>query len=682
MDSWRTIGGVDWLCPGEIAERPASAQVGVAVAHGYAHETPSELGIGAAAAMALARELARPRETSDHRVVQAQVATEVGLQHTALMLTGDHEAVRLAAVALDAMLLEPQTLEVTDRPDTLSYAWSGWTNELTAWIGMGPGVLATEIEDPWRGRPQRLHEFVRTLHPGQGRQAVAWTTDPDLVGAVFTQGPGPRSAPEPVVTWCDPAPTASGHACISATFDNNLLSVRLPTSYADDLAMRLVGRTLHRNLVPFAQVVADLQFVWEPIGSDMLFAVRATPYERTFDPAAVHQAMIQALEASVSYADPVLEEELARAISPDSLDHDLRPAGRALDALRSGTRVTSGELLAGLSGLHPGDIRDGLERVHRGLLLGMPQGVIRTPNRRLIRPAVLPPLPKPYLHRRAVVPFRSSTGFNRQYVRATTASVEQTVKPVWTLGNRAGQRPTSAVDLRHLVARVDLGDTWTTLIDRRDRRVTLAWPTYRRPAPLRSLVDAATPPAIRMTVAADPARVLELRRRIRRWHVGLVAQLLVCVAIIVLLGWHPATGKPYQKPLVRTVAMGQTATLGNGSTVQVSAAEWRSQASRTDHYLVADVHQCGGGATVDRKAPGNERNWVLLEHFSLTGVTQPSERVVPLSAGDEPLAAFELSQGQCSAGKIGFILHAAELPPQPRIQYRNDAGDDVTWTFR
>ena len=97
MTVWRTVGGVDWLTldPAEVEDADTGyARLGLVLAHGYAHESPADLGIGAVAAAVLEQVLGRPVETEDHRVVEPSVSARVGVQETVVAVSGEVAVVR------------------------------------------------------------------------------------------------------------------------------------------------------------------------------------------------------------------------------------------------------------------------------------------------------------------------------------------------------------------------------------------------------------------------------------------------------------------------------------------------------------------------------------------------------------------------------------------------------------
>lgn len=288
MDGWQRINGVDWLCVEPVSGGDGSVEAGLIIGHGYAREAPVDLGLGAAAMTALVRELNRPRETGDLRVVELSAAAQVNLQDTVLRLVGSPDAVRLGLVALDALLSDPSWVDVDELPNPPTYVWSGWTSELTAWFGMGPAVFATEYERPWSGDPQRLRQLLGDLHPGRGAHVVGWTSDQSLLGLVFRGADPALTTPESAAAnhplrWRDPSPVADGPRSVVGTFHNNLLTVRLREDPVSSLALRLLARTVRRNLVEFTQLVRGLDLIVEQVGGESLFALRAVPNEQGYD---------------------------------------------------------------------------------------------------------------------------------------------------------------------------------------------------------------------------------------------------------------------------------------------------------------------------------------------------------------------------------------------------------------
>jgi hypothetical protein len=681
VDSWRTLNGVGWLCPDDAAERPAKAELGVVLTHGYAQETPAELGIGAAAAAALARELGRPRETADHRIVELQVATEVNVQDTVILLRGDTEALRGAAAALDGMLQDPAALEVPRLPSPRRYAWTGWGNELSAWLGMGSVALAAETDGLWSGTQEEFQRFMHRLHPGQGRRAIAWTTDRELVAAAFADPPASSIVDDPPLSWREPAPIVSGPGSIAATFQNNLLSGRLPASRTNEVALRLVARTAHRNLVQFTGLIAGLQVTVEQIGVDTLFAIRAVPHEHSTDWLAVRTALLEALDAAATFPDAVLAEEIDGAQQPESIGVDLKPAGRAINALRSGTRPTTAELVDEFDEMTVDALRNGTQLIQAASLLGVPPGDPEPGGRPLWQPSSLATVARPYLSRRSLVRLPVVPGTAQQHLRATSATLQQTLKRKKTRTAPALAARITAVDLTAVVARIDSGDTWTTVVDRENRRVTLAWPAYRRVAPLRAIVDAATPRESRIAVATDPALTANLRARLHKWRNETVIQLIAYPVLVFILVMFLATAKHYQRPVVTAVPVGNLVTLANGSTLQVSGAHWQAVTDQPRQRLTVDVSYCGGGVTVDRNTGDDARNYVAPERFEVFGIAPASRAYLPLTTGEVPLRATQLAKGQCTAGKIGFEVDAATPPPGAQIGYHNGSGDRIRWSL-
>ena len=64
----------------------------------------------------------------------------------------------------------------------------------------------------------------------------------------------------------------------------------------------------------------------------------------------------------------------------------------------------------------------------------------------------------------------------------------------------------------------------------------------------------------------------------------------------------------------------------------------------------------------------------------MSGIAPANRPVVVLTAGEAPLRATQLAQGQCAEGKIGFEVDSPTPVSDAKITYRNGSGDDLQWT--
>jgi hypothetical protein len=298
---------------------------------------------------------------------------------------------------------------------------------------MGPAPLAAETDAPWSGDPAELFRLVHRLHPSQGSRTVLWTSDPELVGAAFTDPPAVSVVDDRPLTWREPSPAAGRAGSVTATYNNNLLTARVPSTRAHEIAVRLVARTVNRSLVEFTQLVAGLQLTVEQIGSDTLFRLRAVPQDRPTDWFAVQNALVQALDASAVFPDAILAEELDKARTPESVGLDLALTGRAINAMRSGTRPTPAELWDEFDAMTLADLRDGTQLVNASSLIGVPPGMA-VPTER--------PLRQPHLTRRSLVRLPVASGTARQVLRANSTTLQKTVKPQRKTSHALAEWPT------------------------------------------------------------------------------------------------------------------------------------------------------------------------------------------------------------------------------------------------
>ena len=465
MDGWQRTDGVDWLCVEPISGGDGSVEAGLVFGHGWAHEPPADQGIGVAAMGVLVRELTRPRETVDHRVVELNAAARVNLQDTVLRMTGSPEAVRLGLAALADLVGDPSGLDVTELPNPPTCSWSGWTTELTAWFGMGTAAFAAEYAQPWDGDPDRLRQLLRGLHPRHDRSIVGWTTDAELLGLTFGEPPAltglltmgsPSDAP--ALRWRDPSPVADGSRSVVGTFHNNLLVVRVPAQPIDALALRLLSRTISRNLGDFHSLIRGLDLIGERVNRDLLFAARAVPFEQGYDPAQTSRALDEAMAAYAGLSDATLLDDLAAARDLDALNLDLAPGSRAVDAHCSGRRLTRDELVGTFDGATVAELRHAIGRVRRGALFGV-QGTHHVAEGRPIwQPPPVPAPTDPSWNRRSLVRLAmDGTDQVRPRITADSAVLEVTGPPKSNHGQGPHLPVRMAVDLTAIAITVDRG---------------------------------------------------------------------------------------------------------------------------------------------------------------------------------------------------------------------------------
>ena len=676
MTVWRTVGGVDWLTldPAEVEDADTGyAQLGLVLAHGYAHESPADLGIGAVAAAVLEQVLGRPVETEDHRVVEPSVSARVGVQETVVAVSGEVAVVRRVAGTLEALLTTPGHLLGPELPTPRRVDWDGWGTELAAWFGVGPVSLAAETDEPWLGDPAQVADHLRSLHPGAGRRVVGWSTLPALVGTVLADPVPFPDRPIAPLRWREPAPCLVAGA-VRASHTNNLLTARVASSALTDAALHLLGRTVRRSLVELTRQVRGLQVTWDVVDDHEYYALRALPLGGVTDWVAVRASLFEALDATADAPEQLLADLLETA-RRTTREHALLPQARR--TLRTGVRGPGPSSAEELAAATVDDLRAAVRAVLAATLVSVPAGELPPPGRPLFEPPS-PVVAHPTVTRRSRVPVWLRGIPDRQRVRADAGALAQTLTPK-TRSEAPGAlgEVTTTVDLTRLAVRVDRGDEYTVLVDAEDRRLTLVWPTYHRAGALRALVDAATRPGTALRRGADPMAVAQLRSDLTKARIsrGVLAVLLPLMAVLVV--WAPVTGTPEQDDVVTTVAVGQEVRLANGSTVRVDGPQWRPADTQATSVLVLDVRYCGGGVTVDDDTAEDARNYVTPDRFRLTGTASASRGYYGFPVGS--LEATSLGEGQCTQGTVAFSLDA-ERPPGIVVSYRNGSGDQLGWT--
>ena len=708
MDGWHSINGVPWLCvepnadPSHEGSADRQCEAGVVLAHGYVHETPAEAGIGARAAAALVRELSRPRETADFGVVELSVGARVNLQDTAIRIIGTAAAVRSGLAALDRLLRDPTDLDL-DRPaSSPTFFWDGWSDELTAWFGMGTVALVAEEMISWSGESERLRAMVAGLHPSRGSRTVAWTSEPSLIGSAFAErADSPTTAPadSPTTTsadaladrtaqpfrWRDPDPVADGPASVAGHVFNNLFTLRVPANRANDLALRLLTRTVRRSLVELTRLAGALDLTIEQVGADLLFAVRAVPGQQRYQPSRTRRALDEALAVYDASTDAALAEELRRAQQADALAGDLAPFARALDAHRSGTHPTWTDIVESFQRLTTDDLRRAITQVRRSMLFGVPSDDPNAPPPPLWQPPPVPEPQRPWLQRGSKFPITTAGApNNRSRLRVTDQVVQILTRPGRFRGALQFAPIRAAMNLSALALRVDHAEGYTTLVDTDNRRVTITWPAFWRTAAVRAKIDRATPDGLRITTPLSAEQSAALHQRVIRGRIGIGVAVIVAVGFVLLFIFAPVTGQnraDAQQPTVRTVPAGQQVSLANQTTIVVSDPRWSAYQNGSRQLLSLTVRACGGGATVDPNADSETRNRIGVDQFQLIGITPASRPATAIGVRPGPLLTTQLVQGQCTTGSISFSVDATAPVGGGRIQFVNGAGDDLSWTL-
>ena len=483
---------------------------------------------------------------------------------------------------------------------------------------------------------------------------------------------------------------AAGPRSLVGTYANNLLTGRVHLDPVAEVALQLLAETVHRSLVDFNRLANGLDVYVEQVDADLLFAVRAVPTGENFPSAKAQPALVEAVEAYAGLNDDVLAEKLDRARQPESLNLDLAPGDRAVNAFRSGRLLERDDIVGALDDVTPLDLRRSIDRVRAQLLFGVVDAEAPVAGRPLWAPDPVPGPEPASWNRRSRVKLRIGPGHEaRARVRAGQSALELIAPAAGGHGRRDEKPFRMAVDLTAVAVRVDRGPISTTLIDRDDRRATIVWPAFAKTAPLRALVDQATPAGSVITAPTDSATAADLKPRLfrRRFVRSLLSLfLLIVVGFPVLFAWIlPAIDDAttdYQTPVVTTVAPGQLITLANGSTVLLSDPTWgRLDLGAARQLLTAQVRYCGGGKTVDRNTAEDARNYVDPDRFHITGISQAASGVYNLNNNKPALEATELQQGQCTSGQIAFGIDGSSRPTGTKIHYRNGSGDDLTWTI-
>lgn len=689
MQTWHESDGLDWIegdplstPPGGI-ERPALA--GLVIGSGYAHQSVATLGIADGAALLLRRELSRPIETAQG-VVQVDARVEVGPLETVIALGGGVGAVRAALTRLSGLLADPGQVQVPAEPlpAPAHHPWSGWWNELAVWFGVGPASLSARLNPAWDGSEQLLRDAIGAMSPGRGAPAVGFATELELVGGV--RGAGGSLPPRSPLRWRDVGP-----ASVRGTYANNLLSARVPDGAAGMAGMQLLARTVDRGVVQMAGAAPGLTVTASSVDGNRLLLVRAQAGSEGYDPKRGRVPLTQALDAFGGLADSTVAEEVERHRAATRAQPPTA-VGLAAQRLSTGVRSDQDQRIAEAERLTVADVRAAVAEIHDHLLLGIGADEDPPDGFPLHDPGPAPEPDDAAQVYRTRIPVQGEGGDTHLEIRASPTAMSAAHTPLrlidrllpdgpWPAGRRQARAPegqVSGIDLTRVAGRFDYGSAYTTMVDADNRWIGIPWPALQRPDGLRRLVDEVVTADQRRELGPRPDVEAQIIRRIRRRRVSAVVLVAVLLLLISMFFWPDSRG-PQQEPTVATVAMGETVSLANGSTITVSDADWQEGGGFPHPTVLAQVRFCGGGETVQRGADADDRNYASDAAFDIGGIDAVTR------AGMRPsgtfLAGAQLDEGQCTSGMVSIEVEVPAPVEGATVRYTNILGDTVDWTM-
>ena len=183
----------------------------------------------------------------------------------------------------------------------------------------------------------------------------------------------------------------------------------------------------------------------------------------------------------------------------------------------------------------------------------------------------------------------------------------------------------------------------------------------------------------------------------KRWPAGLVSlgMVLALVGAIALLGSSsgsdesagdggaglgatPGPGRWSRQHL----RWNETAQLSNGTLITVSRPSPQPASEDWDRDHRVDVTLCGGAPSEGLRMGGEPVRPIDQNLVRTTGFTMYTGNHAELPAAEGPARAdalqpTTLEEGECTSGAVWFNGFSGD---DPRVGYRNDAGDSITWS--
>lgn len=670
---WKRSGSTTWLS-GSPEVGAGAVAAGLTVDTGLAQQDPRHLGVAALVAAWLTREVARPGEAVDGPYAGLRVTPSLGQSELTLALSGGPAAVQAGLARLAAVLPAAGAATVDEdlraRARMLGNPLSPWSAHLAArWRGSpfvltALGPLSLDTVDP-----AAMAAYVAA---GFGPDArLFWTTDPELT-PVAPAGPG-RPRDRLVLP-----PARTGPGCVLRRADEEVAStVADPFDPADRVALSVLAVALHRRLVEFQPLAADVELRMHPLPGRIALVTCVLVGAQGRD-AEVLAAVAQTTEDLAGCGSAEIDR-VRRAVAADSV---AGPAPAALAALARRQLVVGDEptpelLAAATATVTDGEVRDRLAALHRGLLLAVPAATGDLPYP-LVEP-VARPVPGG-----ARFPSWGEAGV---LVRCSPRSVGRVRRAPLTRTGWPPRRPApttlAAVDFDRVVLRIDAGQQATGLVDADLASVQLVFPAYQRGERLRAAVAART---AGVPVARVPPRpevdawLDQVVRRRRRARIGTVLISAVAVLGLLLAGLTAALTR--QQPVRAEVAATQTVRLANGTTLALVGAPER--VTRRSGFGPAQVwavqiRMCGGGPSRGDGSASARNVLSPLKFAIVDGQRVVSATQTTLVLPDRPpLPDVDLEDGECGQGWVAFPLSGPELV-DPRLRYSNLPGDRVLW---
>lgn len=660
MTGW---AGTNWQF---FDDEDTQTRIGVTFGYGLLDEEVAATGSLTMALSALRTELARPVELGAGRTGFPEVIAEAGTDTSTLMIRGATDTVAAAWRRLPGLF---DGWIVTDQTSAMRPEHPVWPADLVRRTGRNAAALAG-IQVCAPDARERARVLLPLLDPKSGRiRAVFFTTAQSLVGLGY---PVRETAPgaEPSRQWADgtakhvggsdagPTPEGPGPAIRRATGNGTgslpvseeavLLSTLVPRSAAGLAAAELLRAQLAATAANAGQDPAAIGIDMLGLGAEFcVFLVAQNPLGE----AARQRVLMDFSRTMAMVPDPWVDDAVRET------RHGLSP------------RLARERRVVGLHddpGSDTADVRQVLVQATQWLHLALDPG---SPG---------PPGPGKRggdgkAGRERI--FRSLPGGDVTTDRSATLAIGQGTIALGTrsAGHGGGGMHETRMPAEGILAVLEDPAGTLALIDEDQRVLTFHPELFKGHKALHRHLEPvlAGLPRLLINNSADPAAMRKRRGRARRWPAWLLAgsaALVACLAVMI------AVTNIDDPQVTGRITIGETARLGNGTTITATGFERRVAAPNDlESQVAVQVRFCAGTDTKDAAFPPETQRSVAPADFAMLNQEYAYARLVD---SDSQLRRDSLAQGQCAVGDL--VFRGVDLSV-PRLAYKNAFGDDVVW---
>ena len=641
-------------------------RIGVTFGFGLLDEEVAATGSLSMALSALRTELARPVELGAGRTGFPEVIAEAGTDTSTLLIRGATDTVAAAWRRLPGLF---DGWIVTDQTSAMRPEHPVWPADLVLRTGRNAAALAgLQVTAP--DARERARVLLPRLDPKSGRiRSVFFTTAQSLVGLGFPVRETASGA-EPSPLWADgtakhtggsaagPLPegpgtlvrraTGNGPGSLPVSEDTVLLSTLVPRSAGGLAAAELLRAQLAATAANAGQDPAAIGIDMLGIGTQFcVFLVAENP----FGESARQRVLMDFSRTMAMVPDPWVDDAVRET------RHGLSP------------RLARERRVVGLDddpGTDTAGVRQVLTQATQCLHLALDPGSPGPPD------AGKPGRAGKSGGERI---FRSLPGGDVTTGRSATLAVGQGSIALGTrsAGHGAGTKHETRIATEAILAVLEDPAGTLAIIDEGQRVLTFHPELFKRRKALQRCLEPvlAGLPRLRINNGADPAALPQRRGRAKRWPAWLLAG---SAALVVYLAVMIAVSNIDDPQVTGRITIGETAQLGNGTTITATGFE-RQPTAPTDleSRVAVQVRFCAGSDTKGTELPPETQRSVAPADFAMLNQQYAYARLVD---SDSQLRRDTLAQGQCSVGEL--VFRGVDLSV-PRLAYKNAFGDDVVW---